>query len=843
MIRQACFLIFFVLCGFFFLADRSQAATELRQSTAVTVTLGPFLDEDDGKTAETALTITQADVRLSKNGAAWAQKGDTGSCTHQENGWYSCGLNTTDTGTLGRLMLAVHESGALPVWREFHVITTNAWDSKYSTDRLQVDCRELGDSNLALTTQMKADVNAEADTALTDYDGVVPADLPDNFGDLAVTETTGKVTVGTVDDKTGYGLADGAITAAKIATNAIGEEQLAPNAIGNTEIAVEVIQQLAQIRAGTEGTVYHVAVNGNDGSSGLSWDSAKQSPKTVIEAASAGDMVLLGPGTFALGTNTIGAPAGVSVIGAGRSVTIITSEKTGECTVNPGSNSLWADFTIQHLAVGLPFGAQEGGGDSAFTDVVLRRVHLKNGRGIQILHTTACSLLAQDVVVDSELTNCVRTEDNANHLIHLNNCRLSLVAAGLQRAIQVEEGEVRAWDTQVRTTGATSTCSGVRVGTSSGRAYLHNCQVYADGSSTVYSLENNGGTLTVCGCEYDRSKTTGTITEVSGLDAALASSPVSGSLMERVKAIDELTEASGSGDLTAMKAVSDTLDGMIEDVGGDRYTQKALEQSPSGGTNPNVLISTTAATVTDQTHLTLTAGSTDDGAYLDQSIVIYDASNSDYPSVRKVTAYTGATKAVTLDSAPDFTMIAGDGVKVFVTAPGTTAPTAAQVADAVWDETLADHTGTGSSGEAEGLIDEIKAKTDLLGSASITVASPVASDAKVTVTSADDYQSAEGRALDWINADGTWGGGDISEATVSFRAKHKRTGVTIDKAGSVITATGTQKVRVEFTNAESDAFKNEGWVYDYQIRLTLSNDHRETIVDSELKVIASLFGN
>ena len=42
--------------------------TWLKQNTAITIKLGPFVDEDDGKTAETGLTIEQADVRLSKNG-------------------------------------------------------------------------------------------------------------------------------------------------------------------------------------------------------------------------------------------------------------------------------------------------------------------------------------------------------------------------------------------------------------------------------------------------------------------------------------------------------------------------------------------------------------------------------------------------------------------------------------------------------------------------------------------------------------------------------------------------------------------------------------------------------
>lgn len=48
----------------------------------------------------------------------------------------------------------------------------------------------------SLAAQAKLDVNAECDTALTDYDAVVPADLPANFADMAITATTGRVDVG-----------------------------------------------------------------------------------------------------------------------------------------------------------------------------------------------------------------------------------------------------------------------------------------------------------------------------------------------------------------------------------------------------------------------------------------------------------------------------------------------------------------------------------------------------------------------------------------------------------------------------------------------------------------------
>lgn len=110
---------------------------ELRQSTAVTLKIGPFLDKSDGDTEETGLTIAQADVRLSKNGGNIAQKTEATSCTHDELGVYGCPVDATDTAALGRLQLWVHEAGALPVWHEYMVILGPVWDAKYDTDKIQ----------------------------------------------------------------------------------------------------------------------------------------------------------------------------------------------------------------------------------------------------------------------------------------------------------------------------------------------------------------------------------------------------------------------------------------------------------------------------------------------------------------------------------------------------------------------------------------------------------------------------------------------------------------------------------------------------------------------------------
>ena len=111
----------------------------IKQSTASTIKLGPFLDDTDGKTPETGLTISQADIRISKNGGAFAQSNNTAGATHNENGYYDVPLNTTDTNTLGTLRVAVSKSGALPVWQDFMVVPANVWDSMFGASTLNVN--------------------------------------------------------------------------------------------------------------------------------------------------------------------------------------------------------------------------------------------------------------------------------------------------------------------------------------------------------------------------------------------------------------------------------------------------------------------------------------------------------------------------------------------------------------------------------------------------------------------------------------------------------------------------------------------------------------------------------
>ena len=137
---------------------------ELRQSTAQTERIGPYLDKTDGVTQETGLTPP---TELSKDGGAFAA-GPTG--THDTEGWYAVTFTTTHTNTLGSLMLNSQDPAThLAVWHEFMVITANEYDSKYGTDTREADVTQwLGVAvNALVSGRVDASVGAMALNVLT----------------------------------------------------------------------------------------------------------------------------------------------------------------------------------------------------------------------------------------------------------------------------------------------------------------------------------------------------------------------------------------------------------------------------------------------------------------------------------------------------------------------------------------------------------------------------------------------------------------------------------------------------------------------------------------------------
>lgn len=138
----------------------------------------------------------------------------------------------------------------------------------------------------------------------------------------------------------------------------------------------------------------------------------------------------------------------------------------------------------------------------------------------------------------------------------------------------------------------------------------------------------------------------------------------------------------------------------------------------------------------------------------------------------------------------------------------------------------------GTAGYNLGYIDEIKAKTDAIGAANVSLTSPVTTTGDAVIRSGDDYAAADGRSLDWVGGSG-WP--DLSGATVSFKVTSPRGEAVLTKAGSIVIPTGTNKqIRVELTSSETAALT--AGTYRFEMEATLASGNKATLIASSLTV-------
>lgn len=134
---------------------------DLRQSTAVVIEFGPFLDKADGLALlsglVSAIDHATTGIKLSKNGGTLAVRHPTiTASTYDAHGCYKVTLDTTDTATLGTLrVIYTDPTTCLPVWQDFMIMTANAWDSTYAAAMLQCNTVQV-----AGTAQTARDLGA-----------------------------------------------------------------------------------------------------------------------------------------------------------------------------------------------------------------------------------------------------------------------------------------------------------------------------------------------------------------------------------------------------------------------------------------------------------------------------------------------------------------------------------------------------------------------------------------------------------------------------------------------------------------------------------------------------------
>ena len=254
----------------------------LKQSTTITVSLGPFVSATDGKTPVTDLYTGGANamtVYLSKNGGTAAARNSATSIAYDRDGYYRVELNTTDTGTAGLLELFANATGALPVWRHLVILTANNYDALIAgSDALQVHANEItsglitpdtfatgaitsgviaagalhwqafGNGAIGATTidpgaftaaAFAADTfnqiadavwdEARADHTAAGSFGQGAASVQGNITG-SVASVTNPVTAGIVSDKTGYALSAGGVSAVQAGLSTLTAAQV------NTEV-------------------------------------------------------------------------------------------------------------------------------------------------------------------------------------------------------------------------------------------------------------------------------------------------------------------------------------------------------------------------------------------------------------------------------------------------------------------------------------------------------------------------------------------------------------------------------------------------------------------------------
>lgn len=253
----------------------------LRKYGVTTSVRVPLITAGANDFDSTPLTFAAGDIKVSKDGAAFANVAK--SASHIGNGIYQISLTATEV--TARTVVVTFIDSATKTWEDQAVIistygnasaehafdldtatqsvtvTTNSDKTGYSISGTKTTLDALNDvaatdivSSGAITTSSGAVSNVTTVGSVTGAVGSVTGNVggnvtgsvgsisgitfPTNFADMAITVTTGEITVGTNNDKTGYGVGTGGITAASFAAGAVDAAALAADA--GTEIAAAV---------------------------------------------------------------------------------------------------------------------------------------------------------------------------------------------------------------------------------------------------------------------------------------------------------------------------------------------------------------------------------------------------------------------------------------------------------------------------------------------------------------------------------------------------------------------------------------------------------------------------
>jgi hypothetical protein len=128
----------------------------LRQSTAATITIGQFVNATSGSTPLLSVVLAGTSAGLLKSNSQTSVSLGGRNWQHIDAGFYQMGLLSTDVDVTGPLFVFLSGATAgsnsfLGVWKEFHVVSANYYDSIHGDVLQQVNSTQFGGTTISST--------------------------------------------------------------------------------------------------------------------------------------------------------------------------------------------------------------------------------------------------------------------------------------------------------------------------------------------------------------------------------------------------------------------------------------------------------------------------------------------------------------------------------------------------------------------------------------------------------------------------------------------------------------------------------------------------------------------
>jgi hypothetical protein len=460
-----------------------------------------------------------------------------------------------------------------------------------------------------------------------------------------------------------------------------GSGQINPDGAGNVSLSAAALQTIAQELCGISGTVWFVSTAGSDSNTGKSWGQAFLTPTHAASVAVAGDLIIVGPGTFALGATAINLPDHVSIYGAGKYVTFITSTIASDTgIVAPGSDSVVQDLNITGIASSGAFQAPIGKANgNTPTYALIRRCSLNaDTDGIYFNNTVGGGTID---VVDCDISTKYDTLNASPTFgtitVNFYNVRSSAVGPSGGSSGLITRGIVASANSIVNVYGGYSYASNSGAGqtilcAAASEGGGLNCYgvrfntVQSGSATTSADVVNGGGTVTLSDC---LGSGTGGAVQTSGT-IKLQNTSISAAGQIASGAIAGPQAFNNTGQTTNLPVDVQTIKGQtITATAGFSYDAQTTAQTNIG----NISSGTTVIRANDfgGNHVAL-ASSILTGAQI-ATAVWQDATSGDFTTA----ASAGKMLMTTLPA----------DVLAIPTNPYTgTPPTTAQIATAVWQD-------------------------------------------------------------------------------------------------------------------------------------------------------------